>query len=263
MRSIWKGHIRFSLVTIPIQLFSAVETKNNVSFRQIHKADNGRVGYNKVCRECDTTLSKNDIVKGYEYEDGQYVVFTEEELDGIRLDSTRAIDITAFIDLTEVHPSRFEAVYFLGPNGDVAQDTFTLLRESLAQTNKAGIGRLILRDREDVVLVAPYKQALILYKLRYPYEIRSVDNVPDIKERKVEEAQMELAKTLIASMTTSFEKINFEDHYMAALNDLVQDKIQGKEIIRVDEEEIDTPVVDIMDALKSSIEAAKKMKKGA
>lgn len=262
MRSIWKGHVRFSLVTIPVQLFSAIETKNNVSFRQIHKEDNGRVGYNKVCRECDQTLTKEDIVKGYEYEKDQYAIFTEQELESVRIESTRAIDITAFISVGEVHPSRFEAVYYLGPNGDVAQDTFSLLRTALESTNKVGIGRLALRDREDVVLLAPYGKALILYKLRYPYEIRSVDAVPNISNKAVEVEQLQLATTLIASMTKSFDEVNFEDAYQSALLDLVKSKIDGKEIIQVEETNV-TSVVNIMDALKSSIDAAKKLKKGA
>ena len=120
----------------------------------------------------------------------------------------------------------------------------------------------MLRDREDVVLLAPYGQALILYKLRYPYEIRSVDKVPDIHETTVDSSQLDLAVTLIDSMTKSFDEINFDDAYRSALLKLVQDKIEGKEIVQVDDK-IDAPVVDIMHALKSSIEAAKKLKKGA
>jgi len=111
MRSIWKGHIRFSLVTIPIQIFNAVETKNNISFNQLHKEDNGRISYKKVCRTCEKKESSRDIVKGFEYDKDQYVVFQPQEFDAIKLKSTRAIDIEAFVDINEVHPSRFEAVY--------------------------------------------------------------------------------------------------------------------------------------------------------
>jgi len=240
MRSVWKGHIRFSLVTIPIQVFNAVETKGNISFKQIHKEDNGRVGYKKVCKECEQELGRDDIVKGFEYE---------------------PIDIEAFVDISEVHPSRYEAVYYLGPSAKAAIDTFSLFCETLKSTGKAGIGRIILRDREDVVLLTPHENTLIMYKLRYPYEIRSVSDVPDLKEGKIDEAQLKLAKTLVDSLTMSFDEVDFDDRYRDALMDLVDQKIAGKEIVKISEKGEEEPVVDIMAALKKSIEEAKNLKK--
>ena len=261
MRSIWKGHIRFSLVTIPIQVFNAVETKGNIRFNQIHKADNGRIGYKKTCKECEQVVSRDEIVKGYEYEKDQYVIFTDEELNAVKLESTKAIDIKAFVDIDEVHPSRFEAVYYIGPSAKAAIDTFSLFCETLKSTNKAGIGRIILRDREDVVLLAPHENALIMYKLRYPYEIRTVSDVPDLIEGKVDESQLKLAKTLVDSLSMSFEEVNFEDRYKDALMELVDQKVEGKEIVKITEEGEEEPVVDIMAALKKSIEDAKQLKK--
>jgi len=258
----WKGHIRFSLVTIPIQIFNAVEKKNNISFKQLHREDKGRVGYNKVCKTCNETVPSADIVKGYEYEPDQYVVFEKSELEAIKLKSTRAIDIEAFVDITEVHPSRFEAIYYVGPNGEVASKTFNLFCQTLKKTGKAGIGRIILRDKEDVVLLTAEKNGLIMYKLRYPNEVRSMKKVPDIVETEVDEAQLKLAETLVASLETTFDKVNFEDRYRSALMELVQNKIEGKEIVHI-EDEVEKPVVDIMSALKASIDAAKQLKKGA
>jgi len=141
MRSIWKGHIRFSLVTIPIQIFNAINRGSNISFNQLCKKDMGRVSYRKVCRSCNEELGMKDIVKGYEYTDDQYVVLEKQELDSIKLKSTRAIDIEAFVDINEVHPSRFEATYFVGPNGDVAKKTYGLFCEVLRRSGKAGVGR--------------------------------------------------------------------------------------------------------------------------
>ncbi len=261
MRSVWKGHIRFSLVTIPIQIFNAVETKGNISFKQIHKADNGRIGYKKTCKECEQEVGRDDIVKGFEYEKDQYVVFSNEELNSVKLESTKAIDIKAFVDIDEVHPSKFEAVYYVGPSAKAAIDTFSLFCQTLKSTKKAGIGRIILRDREDVVLMAPHGNALIMYKLRYPYEIRSVSDVPDLIEGKVDEAQLKLAKTLVDSLTMSFEEVDFEDRYKDALMDLVDQKVAGKEIVTISEQGEDEPVVDIMAALKKSIDDAKQLKK--
>lgn len=258
MRSIWKGHIRFSLVTIPIQIFTAIESKSQISFRQLHNEDNGRIAYKKICKSCDKEVPFGDIVKGYEYEPDQYVVLSKDELDNVKLESTKAIDIEAFIDVNEVHPTRFETVYFMGPNGDVASKTFSLFLQTLKNSNKAGIGRIILRDKEDVVLITPHGEGLLMYKLRYPYELRKIEDVPNLGVVEVDEKQMELAKTLVDSLTTTFDKINFENRYRDALLELVNNKVEGKETVHIEEGKKDKPVVDIMDALKASIEAAKK-----
>ncbi len=261
MRSIWKGHIRFSLVTIPIQVFSAVENKNNIRFNQLHREDHSRVSYKKVCRECETTLSSTDIVKGYEYEPDQYVVFEKDDFDAIKLDSTRIIDIENFVQMEEVNPKMFEAVYFIGPNGDVASKTFQLFCKTLENADKAGVGRIILRDREDIVLLSSNGKMLTMYKLRFPYELRDEEDVPDIKEETIDKAQLKLAETLVESMTTSFEEIDFKDRYRDALLELVDSKVAGKEIFHVTEAE-PSPVaaVDIMTVLKESIAKAKASK---
>jgi len=260
MRSVWKGHIRFSLVTIPIQVFNAVETKHEIRFNQLHKDDNGRIGYNKTCKICNEKVSKDDIVKGYEYEPDQYVIFQKEELDSIKLKSTRAIEIEAFVDLAEVHPSRFEAVYYIGPNGDIAKKTFSLFSEVLRSTKKAGIGRIVLRDKEDVVLITAEEQGIIMYKLRYPREIRNMDGIPDLEPVEIDEKQLALANTLVDSLSTTFDEVDFGDRYHAALMDLVQQKVDGKQIVSVIDSEDEKPVVDIMEALKASIEQAKQKK---
>jgi DNA end-binding protein Ku len=261
MRSIWKGHIRFSLVTIPIQVFSAVESKNNISFKQLHKEDNGPIGYSKVCKVCNEKVPYADIVKGYEYEPDSYVIIEKSDLDNIKLKSNRVIDIEAFVDINEVHPSRYENVYFVGPNGDVATKTFNLFSKTLKGSNKAGIGRLILRDREDVVLITEHEGGLMMYKLRYPYEVRDIKDIPDLKEEEVDTAQLKLAEQLVESLTKKFEDVSFEDRYRDALLELVEQKVSGKEVVSISEAEVETPVVDIMAALKKSIDEAKK--KGA
>jgi len=261
MRAVWKGNIRFSLVTIPIQVFSAIESKGNISFKQIHSKDNGSIGYKKYCKTCDEVVGKADIVKGYEYESDQYAVFENEELDKIKLKSLKVIDIEAFVDMNEVHPTRFESVYYVGPDGELAKSTFALLCNTLNQSGKAGIGRIILRDKEDVVLLTPHKNAIIMYKLRFPHELRSIKNVPDTSTMvNADDAQLKLARQLVDSLTTTFDKVDFEDRYQEALMELVQQKVKGKEIVSLEEGGEDTPVVDIMDALKKSIEEAKKKK---
>ena len=258
MRSIWKGHIRFSLVTIPVQIFNAIETKSDISFNQLHNKDNGRIRYKKECTVCNNEVPYNDIVKGYEYEPDQYVVLDKTDFAGIKLKSNRAIDIEAFVDIEEVNPIRFEAAYYVGPNGDIAQSTFALLRETLINTKKAGVGRIILRDKEDVILLVPEKDGIVMYKLRYPYEVRKISNIPGIKKAEIDGSQLELAQTLVDSLTKPFEDVDFEDRYRDALLELVEDKIAGKEIVTITDVEDESPVIDIMDALKKSIAEAKK-----
>jgi len=265
MRSVWTGHIRFSLVTIPIAVYAAIEYKGNIKFKQLHQEDNGSVGYDKVCRTCDKKVPKEEIVKGYEYEPDQYVIIEEEDFASIKMKSSKAIDIEAFVDMSEVHPRLYEAVYYVGPNGEVAGKTYSLFCKTLINSNKAGIGRIILRDREDVVLLMPYENGLVLYKLRYPYEIRDMKNVPDLPDMKeeVDETQLKLAETLVDSLSTKFSEVDFEDRYRDALLEMVNNKVAGKEIVSMSEGEDDTPVVDIMSALKESIAKAKKKKKSA
>ncbi len=257
MRSIWKGHIRFSLVNIPIQIFNAIETKGNISFNQLCKDDNGRVSYKKVCKSCDKVLSRNDIVKGYEYQPDQYVILEPEDLKNLKLKSTKAIDIEAFVDINEVHPSRFEAVYFVAPNGEVAQKTFNLFCDTLKHTKKAGVGRLIIRDREDVVLLMAEGNGIVMYKLRYPYEVRDMNDVPDLGDSEVDKAQLDLAINLVTAFTKKFDEVDFEDRYRDAVMALIDEKVSGKEIVHVADEEETGEVVDIMDALRASIEKAK------
>lgn len=262
MRSIWKGHIRFSLVTIPIQVFNGLEAEGDLSFKQLHDKDNGKIMYKKVCSACQEEVQFGNIVKGYEYEPEKYVVFQKSELENIKLKSTRVIDIEAFVDLTEVHPSRFEALYFIGPNGDIANPVYNLLKNALLKSGKAGVGRIVLREREDVVLLMPESDGIIMYKLRYPYEVRNVREIPDVKATPVDEAQLNLAITLIDSMKKPFGEVAFLDHYRDAVMNMVQEKVSGKQVVMLENKEESAPVVDIMAALKKSIEEAK-IKQGA
>ena len=155
LRSIWKGHLRFSLVTIPVRVYNAVDTAETIHFNQIHRDDNGRVGYDKKCKKCDQVLEMSDIVKGFEYEPDMYVIFEKDDLDKLKLKSTRVIDIEGFVDAEEIDPALYDAPYYLGPDGDVAGKTYSLLSAALKESGKFGVGKLVLRDREDIVLVAP------------------------------------------------------------------------------------------------------------
>ena len=262
MRAIWKGHIRFSLVTIPVLIYNAVDTEQKIRFHLLHREDHGPIGYDKRCRKCNKVISAGEIVKGYKYEPERYVIVEEEDLEKINLTSTKIIEIAGFIDAGEVHPTLYEAPYYAGPEGPVAVQAYTLLAAALRESGKVGIGKVVLRDREDVMLIAPYGNAVMLYRLRSPEEIRSIREIPQLPQlaaKPEDKEQLKLARSLVESMSTTLDKIDLKDTYHDALRAVIEAKIAGKEIVTVEEEE--KPVVDIMTALKQSIEQAKLQKK--
>ena len=259
MMSIWKGHIRFSLVTIPIRIYNAVDTGEAIKFNQLHKEDNGPVGYEKKCKKCNKALTSEEIVKGYEFEPEQYVIVSAEDLAKIKLKSTKVIEIEGFIDAKEVHPSLYESPYYAGPDGMVAAKTYSLLTQALKASGKVGIGKVVLRDREEVVMVGPMDGGIVLYKLRNPQELRKMEDVPQIEKKEVNKDELKLSISLVESMASSLKEVDLTDRYRDALRELIEAKVAGKEVVQVAEEE--KPVVDIMSALKQSIEQAKAKKK--
>lgn len=257
MRAIWKGHIRFSLVTIPIRVYNAIDSAQTLSFNLLSKDGHNPVAYEKKDKVTGKVLRQEDIIKGYQYEPGQFVIVEEEDFNKVRLKSTKLIDIEGFVKASEVHPTLFDSPYYIGPDGDVAAKTYALLCKTLKESGKVGVGRVVLRDRETVVLLTPEKNGIVLYKLRYPNEVKSIGEVPQLLEDvKVDKQQMKMAKMLVDSMSKQFVDIEMKDNYQDALRSVIQAKIDGKEIVTVAEEE--TPVVDIMTALKASIAKAKK-----
>lgn len=256
MRAIWKGHIQFSLVTIPIRIYNAIDTGQTISFNLLSKEGHNPVAYEKKDKVTGEPLRQEDIVKGYQYEPGQYVIIEEEDFAKVRLKSTRMIEIEGFVKKEEVHPTLYEAPYFIGPDGDVAAKTYGLLMSTLKESGKIGVGKVVLRDREAPVLLTPHDVGIMMYRLRYPHEVRSIREVPQLLEVKADKEQLKMAKTLVDSMTKKFSQIEMKDHYYDALKEIIDAKVAGKEVVSVQEEE--PKVIDIMTALKASIDQAKK-----
>jgi DNA end-binding protein Ku len=256
MRAIWKGHIQFSLVTIPVRIYNAIDTGQTISFNLLTKEGHNPVSYEKKDKVTGKPLRNEDIVKGYQYEPGQYVIVEQEDLEKVKLKSEKVIVIDGFVKNEEVHHTLFETPYFVGPDGDIAAKTYGLLCHVLKESGKVGVGKVVLRDRETPVLISPHEGGVLMYRLRYPNEVRNIHEVPQLLEVKADKEQMKLAKTLVDSMTTKFSQIEMKDHYYDALKAIIDAKIAGKEIVTMTEEE--PKVVDIMTALKASIEAAKK-----
>jgi DNA end-binding protein Ku len=258
MRAIWKGFIRFSLVTIPVNLYSAVESSSTISFNQLHKTDHGRVGYEKKCKKCGKILSNDEIVKGYEFQPDQYVIIDNEDLQKIKLESTKTIEIEGFVNASEVSPKLYDSPYFIGPDGEVEKKAYALFTETLKETAKMGIGKVVMRDREDIVMISPEENGMMMFKLRYPNELRKMSSVPQLNGMTADKDQLKLAKNLVESMTTTMDKIELKDKYQDALRELIETKAEGKEFIATTKEV--KPVTDIMAALKQSLEQAKKEK---
>ncbi len=253
MRSIWKGHIRFLLVAIPVRIYNALETSEKIQFNQLHRDDYGPIGYDKRCKKCGQVVTNDQITKGYQYEADRYAIVEPEDIAKIKIKTTKAVDIIGFVDANEIPTTFFDSPYYAGPDGPVAEKPYALLREVMKQTGKIGIGKVVLRDREDLVALFPQEKGLVLQKLHYPHELRSVENVPEIDgAQKLDKNELKLATILVEQMATSLAEIDTVDNYHEALKMLIESKIKGKKTVEFEVEEL--PRLDIMSALKKSLQ---------
>jgi DNA end-binding protein Ku len=256
MRSIWKGHIRFLLVAIPVRVYNAIETSEKIHLNQLHKEDYGPIAYDKRCKRCNKIVTNEEIIKGYQYSKDQYAILEPDDLAKVKLKTTKVIDIVGFVDAREIPPMLYDSPYFVGPDGEVGAKTYSLLREVLRDTGKVGLGKVVLRDREDFIAIAPQDDGLVVYKLRYPKELRKMAEVPQLEHQEIDKNELKLAHTLVEQMVTSISEIEMRDRYNEALKEIIEAKIEGKEVAGFVEEE--QPTVDIMTALKESIKQAQR-----
>jgi len=255
MRSIWKGHIRFLLVAIPVRIYNAIETGEKIQFNQLHRDDFGPIGYDKRCKKCNEIVSNDQITKGYQYEPDRYAIVEPEDIAKIKIKTTRAVDIVGFVDASEIPTTFYDAPYYAGPDGPVSEKPYALLREVMKQTGKVGIGKVILRDREDLVAVFPHGDGLVLQKLHYPHELRKMEDVPDLEgAQKLNKNELKLATTLVQEMATTLDEVDTTDNYHEALKKLIDSKIKGNKVVEFEVEEL--PRLDIMSALKKSLQAS-------
>jgi DNA end-binding protein Ku len=254
-RTYWKGHLRLSLVTVEVALYSATERGASLSLRQIHKPSGRRIRYEKVAEGLGPVKSE-EIVKGFELGDDGYVVLEPEELDEIKLESSRAIRLVQFVDQSEVDPRYFEKPYYVAPQGEAAAEGFVVIREALRRAKKIGLGQMTLRGREHLVAIRPCGKGLLLETLRYGAEVRKADSVfDDIPEAEPDDDMLGLATQLIENKSASFDPNAFQDSYAAALRELIERKRKGKAIVAIGEEKKGKggEVVDLMEALKKSL----------
>lgn len=256
MRSIWKGHIRFLLVAIPIRVYNAIEASEKIQFNQLHREDYGPIGYDKRCKKCNQIVTGDQITKGYQYEPDRYAIVEPEDIAKIKIKTTKAVDIIGFVDAEEIPTTFYDSPYFAGPDGAVSEKPYALLREVMRQTGKIGLGKVVLRDREDLVALFPQENGLVLQKLRYPHEVRSITEVPDVDSAKtLDKKELQLATTLVEQMTTTLADIDMTDQYHEALKKLIDSKVKGKKTVEFEPVE-DLPRLDIMSALKKSLQAS-------
>jgi DNA end-binding protein Ku len=253
-RSMWKGAISFGLVTIPVSVFPATEEKS-LRFNQLHDADMGRVRQKRVCEIDGEEVTYEHIVKGYEYEKDHYVVITDDDLDKVPVESSRAIDIVQFVDLDEIDPILFKKSYYLVPD-ETGAKAYALLRKALSEESKVGIAKVSFRDKEHLAALRFKDNVFVLETMFWPDEIRAADFETVDGDSKVRGQEVEMAKSLIENLTEPWNPDAFKDDYREALMGIVEKKVAGEEI-EFAPETAPAKVVDLMEALKASVAAAK------
>jgi len=244
------------MVAIPIRVYNAIEATEKIQFNQLHREDFGPIGYDKRCKKCNQVVTNDDITKGYQYEKDRYALVEPEEIAKVKIKTTRAVDILGFVDAEEIPPTFYDSPYYIGPDGPVAEKPYALLLQVLKDTGKVGLAKVVLRDREDLVAVFPHESGIVLQKLRYPAEVRSIEDVPELDHvQKLDKKELTLATSLVENMITSFKDIDTVDHYHEALRKLIDSKIKGKKVTAFEEIE-EMPRLDIMTALKKSLQAS-------
>jgi DNA end-binding protein Ku len=254
-RAMWKGAISFGLVTIPVSVYPATEEKT-LRFNQLHDEDGGRIRMKRVCSIDGEEVGYEHIVKGYEYEKDRYVILTDEDFEAIPVESSRAIDIQQFVELEEIDPMQYKKSYYLVPE-ETGAKAYALLREALNRSGKVGIAKVSFRDKEHLAALRFRDDAFVLETMYWPDEIREADFGGVDVSAKVRPNELEMAQTLIDNLTADWDPTEFKDDYREALLRIVEAKINGEEI-EVVEAEPTAKVVDLMEALKASVAAAKK-----
>jgi DNA end-binding protein Ku len=254
VRPYWQGQIRLALVTIPVQVFTATRAGSRIAFNQIHKPSGKRIRYEKVVPGIGP-VDTDDIVKGYEVEKGQYVLLTDEEIDHVKLEAKRTLDLVQFVDRNEIDPIYFDRPFFVAPDDDdVAREAYVVLREALKETGKIGLGQLVIRGRSSVVALKPSGKGLLLETLRYADEIQKSDAFfADVPASKPDKELLGLAEELIERKAKAFDPKAFKDSYDDALRELIDAKLKHRKPVPVEEERPSAKVIDLMEALRRSV----------
>ena len=265
-RAYWQGQIRLALVSIPVEIYSATKSGSRISFNQIHEPSGKRISYEKVVPGIGP-VDRDEIIRGYEVSKGNYVLLEDEEIEAVKIESKRTLELVQFVDACEIDPLYFEKPYYVAPQDELAEEAFIVLREALRKSKKVALGQLSVRGREKLVAIKPCGKGLLLETLRYADEVRAGQSFfDDIDEAKPKKELLDLANTLIEQKSAPFDASEFEDRYADALKKLIDKKAKSKSKKAVIED-VDDPdgssganVIDLMAALKKSVESDKAKK---
>jgi DNA end-binding protein Ku len=259
-RSTWKGYLKVSLVNIPVKVFPATDAAATLSFNQLHAECQTRIQQKRWCPRCEKEVPNTDLVKGFEFEKGRYVIVEDEDFEKVRVDSTRVINLERFTDDTEIDPIYLERPYYLAPDGPVAKEAFAVIREGMK--GKAGIGKVALYGREYLVKVQPREKGLVMYTLRHASEIRSMDAIEELADvpSSVRPEEVKLARQVMGTFEGEVDLNEYQDAYQAGLREIIDAKVEGREIA-APEAEAPPKVVNLMEALRKSLDRVSAPKK--
>ena len=256
-RAFWTGHLRLSLVNIPVKLYPATTSERTIAFHQIHEPSGKRVRYQKVAPGVGP-VENEEITKGYEYEKGKYVLIDPKEIDELKLESKQTIELVRFVDEDAIDARYYETPYYLLPDGEMADEGYVIVQKALKDTGKVGVGQFILRGHGNIVAIKPCGKGLLLEVLRHADEVRSADTLfKAIADVKIDKEALDLAKELIQRKTGKFEPEQFKDEYTEAVWELIQAKLEHRAPEIVTELPGTAKVINIMDALKKSVQQGK------
>jgi DNA end-binding protein Ku len=259
-RPTWKGYLKISLVNIPVKVFPATDAGATVSFNQLHAECQTRIQQKRWCPHCQKEVPNSDLVKGYEFEKGRYVVIEDEDIEKVHVESTRVINLEKFTDDDAIDPIYLERPYYLAPDGPVAKEAFAVIREGMK--GKAGIGKVALYGREYLIKVQPRERGLVMYTLRHAGEIRSMDAIDELADmpEAVKPEEVKLAQQVIGTFEGEVDLRSYKDEYQEGLREIIDAKIGGREIVT---QEVEAPpkVVNLMDALRRSLDTISASKK--
>jgi DNA end-binding protein Ku len=257
-RAFWTGHLRLSLVNIPVKLYPATTAERAIAFHQIHEPSGKRIRYQKIAPGIGP-VENEEITKGYEYEKGKYVLIDQKEIDELKLESKQTIELARFVDEDAIDDRYYETPYYLLPDGEMADEGYTILQKALKDTNKIGVGQFILRGRGNIVAIKPFGKGLLLEVLRHANEVRAAEPIfKEITEVKVDKEALDLAKELIKRKTGKFEPERLKDDYSDAVWELINAKLEDRAPEIVSEVPGTAKVINIMDALKKSVQQGKR-----
>jgi len=259
-RPTWKGYLKISLVNIPVKVFPATDAGATLSFNQLHAECQTRIQQKRWCPHCQKEVPSSDLVKGYEFEKGRYVVIEDDDIEKVRVESTRVINLEKFTDDDAIDPIYLERPYYLAPDGPVAKEAFAVIREGMK--GKAGIGKVALYGREYLIKVQPRERGLVMYTLRHAGEIRSMDAIDELTDmpETVKPEEVKLARQVIGTFEGEVDFRSYKDEYQEGLREIIDAKIGGREIVT---QEVEAPpkVVNLMDALRKSLDTISASKK--